>query len=388
MKKFLFILIILISLLFPLSNKVSAEEATEEITQSSYQALPMDFYYAEVDKVREKDYMENTFIQVTLLIKQEGEEDKKVKVDLTPDQLVFKKYHIETGDKLIVRCFEQGGEEYCDIVDTQRKTQLIWLIIFFIAIIIVIGRWKGLSSLIYLSVSVGVVLFFIIPRIITGANILHTTMIGVWCFILPSTFIAHGFTKKTLIAVVSMFFSTILIWLLSFYFIEWSKIFGATSEELFRFVTMSNNQIDLRGLLLAGILIGALGLVDDVCYAQVASTYEINRANPKYSWRELYASVMKIGRHHIISITNTLFLAYVSVSLSTILMIFTYAIPAEIAVQREMIATEIVRAIIGTGVVVMIIPLTTIMAVFYLKLFGSRSAIESKSKLKSFKFQK
>jgi uncharacterized membrane protein len=153
------------------------------------------------------------------------------------------------------------------------------------------------------------------------------------------------------------------------------RLSGFGAEEA-AFLQVAGVQLDTRGLLLAGIIIGTLGALDDIAIGQSSSIFELSKANPKLDWQSLFKHGMTIGRDHIAAMVNTLLLAYVGAALPLVLLFSVYTEPLGITLNRAIIAEEIVRTLVGSLGLLAGVPLTTIVAALV-----ARRAVERQSKV-------
>jgi len=174
-------------------------------------------------------------------------------------------------------------------------------------------------------------------------------------------YFVYGWNLKSHTAVIGLVLSLVLTGLLAVWFVDWTRLSGIGSEDAW-YLQAAGWEIDPRGLLLAGILIGALGVLDDVAVGQASAVFELHRANPELGWRELFRRGMNIGRDHIASMVNTLVLAYVGAGLPLLLLFSIYTEPLSLTVSREVIAEEIVRTLAGSLGLLAGVPLTTLIA--------------------------
>lgn len=252
------------------------------------------------------------------------------------------------------------------IYDTYRLPPL-WLISFiFFAIVIFFGRLKGFTSFIGLLVSILVLAKIIVPAIIAGYNPFVISLIGSFLIALTSLYLAHGFNKKTTIALISTVITLVLSAICSLIFVELTRLTGAGSDDAFYLQFSSLQHINLKGLLLGGIMIGSLGVLDDVTTGQTAAIYEIKQANPRLTFKELYKSGLAVGQEHIASLVNTLVLAYAGAGLPLFL-IFSgdAAVPFWVSLNSESIVEEIVRSLVGSTALVFAVPISTFLAAYY-----------------------
>ncbi len=252
------------------------------------------------------------------------------------------------------------------IMDPYRLPAILWILAIFFGVAVFFGRWHGFNSILGLGFSILVLAQFIIPNLVDGQNPLLITFAGAILIILVSMYLAHGISRKTTVAVVSTFATLATAIILALWFVSWSKLFGLGSEESFFLQLGSFDKIDLRGLLLSGMIIGTLGILDDITSAQSAAIFELKDASPSFGWTELYRRGLKIGKEHIASLINTLALAYAGASLPLFLLFSINSTqPLWVILNGEFIAEEIVRTLVGSSALLLAVPITTALAAWY-----------------------
>jgi uncharacterized membrane protein len=231
----------------------------------------------------------------------------------------------------------------------------------FAAAVIGLGRLRGLLALAGLGVSVLVLVLFLVPALLEGRPPLLTAVVGASAVMIAVLLLAHGPSVRTATAVVGTALSLLLILALSTVFVRLAGLTGLSSEEAF-YVGAVFGQVDVRGLLLAGIVIGALGILDDVTVTQVSTVWELRAANARMPGRQLYAAAVRVGRDHIASTVNTLLLAYAGASLP-LLVIFTTSGEGVVGtLTTGVVAQEVVRTLVGSIGLVAAVPVTTALA--------------------------
>ncbi|WP_445330513.1 YibE/F family protein [Streptomyces sp. GSL17-111] len=265
----------------------------------------------------------------------------------------------DTGQGVVVAYAPQAPEELqYSIVDIEREFPMILLAVFFALVVVAVGRLRGLLALVGLAVTFGVLTLFILPAILQGSNPLLVAVVGGSAVMLVTLYLCHGLTARTSVAVLGTLISLVLIGLLGSLFIDWAELSGNTDDQT-ALVHSLYPDIEIRGLLLAGVLIGSLGVLDDVTVTQTSAVWELKQADPTASRRGLYSAAMRIGRDHIASVVNTLVLAYAGAALP-LLLLFSIA---EAGVGRvatsELVAEEIVRTLVGSIGLVASVPVTT-----------------------------
>ncbi len=247
--------------------------------------------------------------------------------------------------------------------DFQRSTPLLMLGLLFAGAVLALGRFQGLRALIALVVTGVVMLAFMFPSILDGHDPTVVALVGAAVIAIVALYLTHGVTEMITVALLGTFAALALTAVLAAVFSSLAHFTGFSSENAF-YLTIASADVDVKGLVLAGIIIGSLGVLDDVTVTQVSAVWQLHEANPTYSARRLYASAVVIGRDHIASTVNTLVLAYAGASLP-LLLIFTQANRSLSAVaEGELVGVEIVRTLVGSIGLVAAVPLTTALAAF------------------------
>lgn len=267
-----------------------------------------------------------------------------------------------TGDRVLVEHTRTvDGEDLFAVTDYIRSGPLLWLTVLFIAATLLLSGWQGVRSLVGMGVSLAVIAGFIVPQILVGHDPVTVAILGSIVMMGVSLYLVYGWQRKTHVAVAGLFLSVILTGLLATWFVGWARLSGYGAEEA-GFLQVAGAQLDLQGLLLAGILIGTLGALDDVAINQSSAIFELSRANPTLGWRALFHHGMVIGRDHIAAMVNTLLLAYAGVALPLLLLLSVHTEPLGTTLNREVIAEEIVRTLVGSMGLLAGVPLTTLIA--------------------------
>nr|WP_231849962.1 YibE/F family protein [Saccharopolyspora erythraea] len=253
------------------------------------------------------------------------------------------------------------SETSYQVVDFQRGGSLMLLAVVFAAAVIVLGRWQGLAALIALGVSLVLLVGFVLPAILAGEDPLLVAVVGSGLIMFVVLYLTHGFSARTSTAVLGTLLSLALIGVLSTVFAGLTALTGL-DENTTSLIGVLGTPIDARGLLLAGTVIGALGVLDDVTVTQTSAVWELRKADPGMSWRQLYTSGLRIGRDHVSSAVNTLVLAYAGAALPLLL---AYALSGRTfteVVTTQAVAQEVVRTLVGSIGLVAAVPITTAIA--------------------------
>jgi len=302
---------------------------------------------------------------------------QKLELQITKGSLKNKIVTIESGniplaniqkyyrnDKVTINYSkDNNGKEAFYIKDYIRRTPLLVLFIIFIVLTIFIAKIRGLMSLLGMIFSFLMIFFSILPNILNGANPILAVILAS-LFIVPVTFyLSHGFNKKTTVAIFGTCISLVATGLLATVFIELTKLTGFTSEEAGFLQVFNQRSINMKGILLAGIIIGALGVLDDITISQAAVVFQLKETNRRLTQKELYNQAMNVGQDHISSMVNTLVLVYAGAALPLFLLFVHNPHSFSEVINYEMIAEEIVRTLVGSIGLILAVPITTYFAV-------------------------
>ena len=273
------------------------------------------------------------------------------------------------GDKVLVshvKTIENEDEFY--IQDFVRTDYIYILCFMFAAIIIIIGKKKGFMALLSLVLSFIVILKLILPFILKGYNPVWVATFGGVIILGIIIYVTEGFNVKSHLATISVFASLLVTSVLSVIFTNLTKITGMAQEESSFLIGETSFPIDFKGLLLAGIIIGAIGVLDDIIIGQIQSVSELKKANPNLSTKQLFRSAFKVGNSHLSAIINTLFLTYSGAALPLLLLFVINSqsgLTISHAINNEVITTEIIRTLVGSIGVALSMPISTYLASLY-----------------------
>lgn len=289
-----------------------------------------------------------------------------MEMDYGRRQVLSNAVYLEPGDSILVAIGSRpDGLLTVYFVDFVRAAPLLWLTALFALAILLISRWKGFRSLLSMAFSLMVIVGFIIPRILSGDEPLRVSIVGSIILLGVTLYLTYGWNLKTHAAVVSMALVLLITGTLAALFVAFTKLTGSGDENALFLLQMLNTQINLRGLLLGGMIIGALGVLDDLVTTQASAVFELHRANPSLGFRGLFNSAMRIGQDHVAATVNTLVLAYAGASLPMLLMFTLGRGDYGYLVNFEFVAEEIVRTLVGSLGLVSAVPLTTAVAILF-----------------------
>ena len=286
-----------------------------------------------------------------------------VQVDYGKGQIQPEGLHFKPGDQILVTLgTDQNNTLQANYADVMRVRPILILLAVFIAALLVVARWKGLRSLLALVFSFVVVIGYIIPHILHGEDPVRVSIIGSMILLVVTLYLTYGWNLKTHSAVVAILIVLAITGLLAWLFIQVAFLTGNGSEEALYLVQEPGIQINLRGLLLGGMIIGALGVLDDLVITQASAVFELHAANPALGLRSLYQKGLRIGQDHVASTVNTLVMAYTGVALPLLLLFSVERGNYSQLIDLASVAEEIVRTLVGSLGLVAAVPISTLIA--------------------------
>ncbi len=266
------------------------------------------------------------------------------------------------GDRVVVYILpdEEGNLQYY-LEGFDRRGPLLWLIVLFVAVMVLLAGWQGLKVAFSITVSIGIIGWVLIPAFLAGTNPVPIALVlaGVLTFL--STGLSTGWNRKSLVTAVGTMGGVLVAYLISSIFSHWSNLSGLSTEED-RLFFAQNPTLNPSGLLFAGIIIAAMGVVEDVAVSIASGVEQVRRANPRLPFRDTFRAGMVIGRDHMSALANTLVFAYVGASLSTLLLYSQYDGSWLKFLNFDMVADEVIRSLAGTIGLVFTVPITAVLA--------------------------
>jgi len=329
------------------------------------QGIAVDSERAKVDRV-EEGFCAGFATQQCQFVKahiQDGPETgKRIEIQLSAGGL---DPDVDPGDEIRVAKAPKppegapavAGTGYT-LYDFERRGAMLILAALFAVVVLVFARWRGALSLVGLAISLALVLVFVVPAILDGKSPLLVAVTGSMAVALTTIPLAHGWGPKSLAALLGTAASLVLTALLALLFTNLTHLTGLSSEEAI-FLQIGNADVSLQGLLLAGMVIGALGVLDDVTISQASTVLALRRANPGLGLRRLFGLALDVGRDHVSATVNTLVLAYVGAALPILLLFSAADLGVGDAVNLEVVAKEIVATLVGSIGLIAAVPITT-----------------------------
>lgn len=281
---------------------------------------------------------------------------------------------LKKGDKLILHAEQADGGETFFIADKYRAGALYFLSGLFFALLLIVGRKKGLFSLISILVTLGLIFWALTPLILSGMNpILATVLICVFASVI-AIYLVGGFNPKSTAAILGTVLSLAIAGILSIFSIKFASLTGFSSEESM-FLFSAHPDLNFVGVLASAMIIGALGAVMDIGMSISSTVNELFSSNSEMTVRELFSSGMNVGRDIIGTMANTLILAYLGGALSLVLL--SSNIDLQKFFNLNQVATEISAALIGSIAIVLCVPITAIIAAYLIKKFTLTGVVEN-----------
>lgn len=275
---------------------------------------------------------------------------------------------LHAGDKIFVTIdVRPDGLVSVYFTDHDRSTSLWMLFGVFVISIFWLARWKGARALVALGFSFLLIVGYVVPHILAGEDPIQVSLIGSALLLVSTLYLTYGWNLKTHSAVISILLALVVTSLLSVIFVSLAKLSGFGDENAMFLVQISSSEINLQGLLLGGMIIGSLGVLDDLVTSQVASSFELYHVDPTTSIWAIYKSAMRIGQDHVAATVNTLVLAYTGASLPLLLLFALGNSDLSYLINVEFVSEEIVRALVGSIGLIAAVPISSFISAYTAK---------------------
>ena len=270
---------------------------------------------------------------------------------------------LDEGDVFFAKIIASGEDVSVFVYDAERLPIMTLLLVVFIALTLFFGGRKSARSLVSLGFSIAVIAFVLLPLLAAGYPPIPVSVVLASLILFVAIFFTHGWNKGSAVAFGGTVCSVMLTGVIAAFVLHAGMFTGLSSDESVSVMLGSNVSVDFAGILLASVLIGALGVLDDVGITQVSVVKELCAVSGG-TRREIYKSAMNVGKDHVGALINTLALAYTASGLP-LLLLFTvsHEVPVALLINGEAIAEEILRALAGSIGLIVAIPATTYVAV-------------------------
>ncbi len=253
------------------------------------------------------------------------------------------------------------------VKDVDRRPVILIFVALFIAVVLIFSGKQGVRSLLGLLGSFFVILYVLIPSLLAGYPPVLTSTLVATIILFFAIYLTHGFNRVSTVAFAGTVLSVVLTGILAYLGVTFSRFTGLASEEAFYLNLNTRGVLDLTGLLLGGIMIGVLGVLDDIAVTQAAVVRELYNSASHLTRKEVYQKALSVGREHVGALVNTLALAYTGASLPLLLFFSSGGGSHSNVLNQEIFATEIIRTVVGSIGLILTVPITTLLAVYLLK---------------------
>lgn len=322
------------------------------------------------EQVREFGGNSSLYQALTVQLTTGYNEPQAVKVEQTTTLDAAKSNRYRVGDHLVLGLIDTTTMRNYVVVDRYRIPALLTIAGLFLVLAVLLGRWRGITALVGLGATGAVLLYFIAPQILAGKDPFTVSLVGAGAIVLITMFIAHGIGLRIQLAAASTLLTLLFSAVTAYSAIKGAGLFGLGQADAFVLGVGYFGNINLRGVLLGGIIISVLGVLDDITTSQTAAIEELRRANPELTARQLFSSGLSIGREHIASLINTLILVYAGASLPLFLLLTSATSqPVWVLLNSEYMAEEVVRALVGSSALIVAVPISTYLAAWFYSRF-------------------
>lgn len=343
---------------------------TKVSPSKSYSAtIPQqEFVKAKVEKIEQGDKQsygtEQIVFQLVSVKILEGNDNGTIqKIQYDPQHV--QENVLKVGDAVVLATqMDPTNKAKYYITDRYRIPNMIFILAGFFLFVFFIAGWKGFGSIFGLIVSITVVYSYVLPNILAGQDPLTICFHGALAIILVSTYAAHGFSRQTTVALVSTLAALFLTYFIAKFVVSFSLLSGFGSDAAYDLHFGQQQLINMRGLLLGGVMIATVGALNDVTTTQAAAVFHLVKANHTLNFKELFTRGFSIGREHVISLVNTLILAYVGSSLALFIIFFYNPLnqPYWIMLNSEIISEEVIKTLAGTFGLILSMPIVTFLS--------------------------
>lgn len=361
--RFFLILLILLPFIFPSVARAQENLPAPKVEESYAKAQVKDI----VDEgQRDIAGLKQFFQTVKLTLLDGKEKDKTITVDYTINTQTINIQRVDVDDTVVIKKTTVGNREPTyTITDKYRLPVIGYLIVGFFVIVFLAAGKKGLGAIIGMVVSVTILLKFIVPALLAGQNPVFVIILGSFVILLFTIFLAHGFSKQTIVAFLATTLTLLTTIILASISVSIGKLTGLGNEDLYM-LQFGLKQINVQGLLLGSMIIGTLGILDDITTAQSATIFTIVETDRKLPIKIVMSKGFRIGKEHIASLVNTLILVYAGASLGLFILFVLNPThqPYWVILNSEIIIEEVIRTLVGSVSLILAVPITTVLAAY------------------------
>jgi uncharacterized membrane protein len=266
------------------------------------------------------------------------------------------------GDTVVIFMQPDGQGGWLTFLEGyDRRAALFFLAALFVLTLVLLSGWQGIKVAISMSISVALIVYVLVPLFLRGANPVPVAIVLAGVFTYVSAGLTTGWNRKAVVTAVGTMGGALVAYFISVLFVDWSRMSGLATDED-RLFFDKNPNLDPRGFLFAGIIIAAVGVLEDVAVSIASGVSEVARHKPHATFRELFVSGMVVGRDHMGALANTLIFAYVGSSMSTLLLYSQFGGSWLKFINFDSVVDEVVRSLAGTIGLVFTVPITALLA--------------------------
>jgi uncharacterized membrane protein len=275
---------------------------------------------------------------------------RSVTVDLGP---VTATPSLQAGERIRV---QRSGDGY-GYVDVDRHAPMLWLAVALAVLAVLVARWRGLLALVGVAISVVIVVAFLVPAILAGSDPVLVSLVASLAVMFVTLLLTYGPGAQSLAASLGIGLSLLLAAVVGHAAVAGAHLDGRTGE-----LPISALGVSLQGIVLAGMVVGVLGVLTDMAVSQASAVTALREANPSLGPLALYRGAFSVGRDHLAATIHTLVLAYVGAALPLILVLRDSHVGLGDALNGQIVAEPVVATLVGAIALVAAVPLTTALA--------------------------
>lgn len=356
-----------VALLFALPAGAQFEDNQYDIEESS------EYFYRgrvlEVHENREEEHEYYTLVEQEIMVRLTSGSFKGKEITIFNTYFAGDPVYdflVEAGQEVIVVTIgEEGDFSQAYVQDMARDRGVYYLVAVFLVALLIVGRMKGLKTIITLIVTIALIFRFLLPLLLLGYSPIILAIFTAILAITFTLFVIGGLNMKSVVAILGTTAGVIIAGLMAFWAGSLARLTGFGTHEA-QMLYFMDHSIDFRGLLFAGIIIGSLGAIIDIGMSVASAASEIKQACPDISSRELFRAALNVGRDVMGTMANTLILAYVGAATPMLLLVMGYRINYLKVINMDLIATEFVRGIAGSIGLIFAVPVTAALAAYFL----------------------
>jgi uncharacterized membrane protein len=284
-------------------------------------------------------------------------------LDLGPTNLVST---FSRGDSIRVQpvVAPQGSHGVAPFQFTglDRRGTLRWLVILFAALVVILTRWRGVLALGGFALSLFLVVKFLVPAILAGSSPLLVAVVGASAVMFVTVGLTYGISAQSAAAILGIAASLLFAGVAGTIAVHAAQLDGRSGNDLSTFLQQTGSHLSLQGIILAGLVIGTLGVLADMAVTQASAVMELRRANPELEARSIFAGAFRVGRDHLVATTHTLVLVYVGATLPLLLVLQSAGVASTDALNTQDVAEPVVATLVGAMALLLSVPLTTALA--------------------------